>query len=119
MQYNLSKLKRSYKRLIFQQKKLEENINAMGNEINKLEKKMNSEKANSIPARIPFDVNEELDRFLSNAKIQNDLENVKKAYLNQRLKSYAPLGMYLLVIFLSGLIIYSTNWLKNDKSFCS
>ena len=118
MQYNLSKLKRSYKRLIFQQKKLEENINAMGNEINKLEKKMNSEKANSIPARIPFDVNEELDRFLSNAKIQNDLENVKKAYLNQRLKSYAPLGMYLLVIFLSGLIIYSTNWLKNDKSFC-
>lgn len=27
MQYNLSKLKRSYKRLIFQQKKLEENIN--------------------------------------------------------------------------------------------
>lgn len=118
MQYNLSKLKRSYKRLIFQQKKLEENINAMGNEINKLEKKMNSEKANSISARIPFDVNEELDRFLSNAKIQNDLENVKKAYLNQRLKSYAPLGMYLLVIFLSGLIIYSTNWLKNDKSFC-
>ena len=84
MQYNLSKLKRSYKRLIFQQKKLEENINAMGNEINKLEKKMNSEKANSISARIPFDVNEELDRFLSNAKIQNDLENVKKAYLNQR-----------------------------------
>ena len=118
MQYNLSKLKRSYKRLIFQQKKLKENINAMGNEINELEKKMNSEKANSISARIPFDVNEELDRFLSNAKIQNDLENVKKAYLNQRLKSYAPLGMYLLVIFLSGLIIYSTNWLKNDKSFC-
>ncbi|WP_304402327.1 hypothetical protein [Lactobacillus intestinalis] len=43
MQYNLSKLKRSYKCLIFQQKKLEENINVMGNEINELEKKMNRE----------------------------------------------------------------------------
>ncbi len=72
MQYNLSKLKRSYKRLIFQQKKLEENINAMGNEINKLEKQMNSEKSNSIPTQTSFDVNEELDRFLSNAKTRKN-----------------------------------------------
>ena len=86
MQYNLSKLKRSYKRLIFQQKKLEENINAMGNEINKLEKKMNSEKANSIPARIPFDVNEELDRFLSKENLQDKIKCVKKAYKNKRFK---------------------------------
>lgn len=117
MQYNLSKLKRSYKRLIFQQKKLEENINAMGNEINKLEKQMNSEKSNSIPTQTSFDVNEELDRFLSNAKIQNDLKNVKKAYLHQRLKAYVPLGTYLLVVFLSISIIYSTNWFKINKPF--
>lgn len=91
----------------------------MGNEINELEKKMNSEKANSIPARIPFDVNEELDRFLSKENLQDKIKCVKKAYKNKRFKDGKLFLIYAAVLAIS-MIIYKINLLKignHSRSF--
>lgn len=104
--------------LAFLQKKLEEALNIVENKINKVEKKIEKTKGSlPLPEQIPFDVDRELNRLLSNAELQAQMKKVKKAYRNKRLKNYGPIILYAIILLLSVLIIYSQKFrdIGNDE----
>lgn len=104
--------------LAFLQKKLEEALNIVENKINKVEKKIEKTKGSlPLPEQIPFDVDRELNRLLSNAELQAQMKKVKKAYRNRRLKNYGPIILYAIILLLSVLTIYSQKFrdIGNDE----